>query len=334
MSGSSSGGGTEPKAGRLRIGVLGCADIAERRMLPSMLRQPLVEVTAVASRRIERARQFTERFGGAAVAGYEQLLERDDVDAVYVPLPPELHVEWTLRALAAGKHVLCEKPFATRLADAEKAVSFARESGLLLMENFMFLHHSQHAEVRRLVAEGLIGEVQLFGSEFGIPLRPDAGPEGLPRRASTLPEVAAYPIRAARLFLGDGLRVAGAQVRPDSPYGPQPSGSALLVAPSGVAAQLAYGVEHGYRSGYGLWGSEGRLRLERAFSTPDELTPVLRVERGGTVTEIPLEADRHFTNIAGVFARAVLCGEDFTPHTEAILAHARLVDEVERAASF
>ncbi|WP_393088419.1 hypothetical protein [Streptomyces sp. LN704] len=118
-----------------------------------------------------------------------------------------------------------------------------------------------------------------------------------------------------------------------APYGPAPAGGALLTAPSGAAAQLAYGVEHAYRSGYDLWGSEGRLRLERAFSTPDEHVPVLHVERGGTVQEIRLAPDTHFTNIAGVFARAVLDGEDFTPHTEAVLAHARLVDEVEQAAA-
>ncbi|MFD1277037.1 Gfo/Idh/MocA family protein [Streptomyces kaempferi] len=133
----------------LRVGVLGCADIAGRRMLPSMARQPLVEVSAVASRSLDRARAFTDRFGGTPVAGYARLLERADVDAVYVPLPPELHAQWTLRALEAGKHVLCEKPFALRQADADKAVALARERGLLLMESFMFLHHSQHAHVRR-----------------------------------------------------------------------------------------------------------------------------------------------------------------------------------------
>jgi predicted dehydrogenase len=313
--------------GTLRIGVLGCADIAERRMLPSLARQPLVEVTAIASRRIERAESFTSRFGGAAVAGYERLLDRDDVDAVYIPLPPHLHVEWTLRALAAGKHVLCEKPFATSLPDAEKAVAFARERGLLLMESFMFLHHAQHARVRELVAEGLIGEVQLFTSEFGIPLR------GGTDRASTLPEVAAYPVRAAQLFLGDGLRVAGAQVRPDNARGPQPAGSALLVSPSGAAAHLAYGVEHAYRSGYGLWGSEGRLRLERAFSTPDDFVPVLRVERDGVSSEIRLTPDHHFTNIAGAFAGAILHGEDHTPHTDSVLAHARLMQSIDDAAA-
>ncbi|WP_331742208.1 Gfo/Idh/MocA family oxidoreductase (plasmid) [Streptomyces sp. NBC_00876] len=321
--------GTDTRA--LRIGVLGCADIARRRTLPSLAHQPLMRVTAVASRRIERAREFTAQFGGAAVQDYEQLLRRDDVDAVYVPLPPELHAEWTLRALEAGKHVWCEKPFATGLADAEKAVALARERGLLLMENFMFLHHSQHARVRELVADGLIGDVQQFSSEFGIPLQPDQDGSGTLRRASTLPEVAAYPLRAAQLFLGPGLRVAGAHVRPPSAHGPQPAGSALLRSPDGVAAQLSYGVEHSYRSGYELWGSRGRLRLERAFSTPDEYTPVLKVERDGRLEEIALAPDRHFTNTAGVFARAVLESQDFTPHADAILAHARLVDDVERA---
>jgi dTDP-3,4-didehydro-2,6-dideoxy-alpha-D-glucose 3-reductase len=320
-------------APRLRIGVLGCADIAWRRMLPSMAQQPLVQVTAVASRTLERARTFTDAFGGTPLAGYQHLLERDDVDAVYLPLPPQLHVEWTLRALQAGKHVLCEKPFATDLADAEKAVALARDQGLLLMEDFMFLHHGQHAHVRKLIDDGLIGQVQLFSSQFGIPLRPDPGPGGAPRRASTLPEVAAYPIRAAQLFLGEDLRVVGAQVRPGNPHGPQPAGSALLAAPDGTAAQLAYGVEHGYRSGYGLWGSEGRLRLERAFSTPDEYTPLLQVERGGETRQIPLPPDRHFTNIAGAFARAVLRQEDFAPHARAILAHARLMDQVAHAAA-
>ncbi|MEU8552279.1 Gfo/Idh/MocA family oxidoreductase [Streptomyces roseoverticillatus] len=319
--------------GPLRIGVLGCASIAERRMLPSMLRQPRVRVTAVASRDAAKAASFAARFGGDPVVGYERLLERPDVDAVYIPLPPGMHAEWTLRSLAAGKHVLCEKPFATTLAEAREAVSLARERGLLLMESFMFLHHAQHAEVARLVADGAIGDLRLFSSEFGIP-RPagDAGDTG-PRYASTLPEVAAYPLRAASLFLGDGLRVLGAQVRTEGEDGFRVAGTALLTAASGVAAQLAYGLDHGYRSGYTLWGSEGHLTLERAFSTPDDHAPVVRIERRGRTEEIRLAPDSHFTNIAGAFARTVLDGAGYEPHAEAILRHAELVDAVDTAAS-
>ncbi len=151
--------------------------------------------------------------------------------------------------------------------------------------------------------------------------------------ASTLPEVAAYPLRAAQLFLGDDLRVLGAQIRRDGDVGPDSAGAALLGSPSGVSAQLAFGLEHAYRSGYSLWGSEGHLRLERAFSTPDELVPVVRIERQNQVTEVPLAADRQFVNIAGEFARAVLDGEDFGPHYEAVLRQAELVDAMDRAAA-
>ncbi len=325
-----SGGETVHGAGVLRIGVLGCASIAERRMLPSMLAQPLVEVVAIASRTRSKAEAFTARFGGHPVQGYEHLLAREDVDAVYLPLPPELHPEWTLRALAAGKHVLCEKPFALRLADTRKAVAFARERGLLVMESFMFLYHAQHATVRRLVADGAIGELQVFSAEFGIPLRLSSE-SGRPRHASRLPEVAAYPIRAAQVFLGEGLRVVGAQERTASAFGPRPAGTALLATPSGVAAQLAYGLEHSYRSGYTLWGSAGMLRLDRAFSTPDDHVPMVRLEQPDRSRKFRLKPDRQFRNIVGAFARTVLEAEDFTPHAEAILRHAELVDALERA---
>jgi dTDP-3,4-didehydro-2,6-dideoxy-alpha-D-glucose 3-reductase len=314
---------------RVRVGVLGCASIAERRMLPSMGRQPLVEIAAIASRDPARAASFAARFGGEPVTGYDALLARPDVDAVYLPLPPGLHVEWTLRALRAGKHVLCEKPFATSLAEAETPVRVAGEHGLLLMESFMFLYHAQHAAVARLVAGGAIGELRGFASDFGIPALP-AG-DGCPvRHASTLAEVAAYPIRAAQLFLGDGLAVVGGYRCADGRFGPQPSGAALLVSPAGVTAQLRYGLDHGYRSGYALWGSAGYLSLHRAFSTPDEHVPVIRLDRGGTVEEIALEPDRQFVNVAGEFARAILHNGDFRPYGEAILRQARLVDAIDR----
>ncbi|GGS05591.1 oxidoreductase [Streptomyces humidus] len=324
----------DPQAGgrRLRVGVLGCAGIAERRMLPSMAYQPLVEIAAVASRDGARAEAFAARFGGEPVTGYDRLLEREDVDAVYLPLPPELHVEWTIRALEAGKHVLCEKPFATGRAEAAEAVAAARERRLLLMESFMFLHHPQHAEVARLLADGVIGELRLFHGYFGIP-RAGTEADAAPRYASTLPEVAAYPLRAARLFLGDGLRVCGAELRRTERDARPIAGSALLVSSRGVPAHLVFGVDHSYRSGYAMWGSEGHLRLDRAYSTPDEHAPVVRIERQDGVEEVPLPCERQFTRIAGEFARTILDGGDFERHGEDILRQAELVDAVDRAAA-
>src|SRR4051812_19238895 len=114
----------------LRFGVLGTAGIARRRMLPALLAAPSVEPVAVASRSLRSAEPVAAEFGLAPVEGYQALRDRDDIDAVYIPLPTGLHAEWVEAALAAGKHVLCEKALVPELATAEKLVARARAAGL------------------------------------------------------------------------------------------------------------------------------------------------------------------------------------------------------------
>jgi NDP-hexose-3-ketoreductase len=316
-------------AAALRIGVVGCANIAERRMLPAMAQQPLAKLVAVASRSPEKAASFAGRFGCAAVTGYERLLDRPDIDAVYVPLPAELHHEWVLRALRAGKHVLCEKPLAITRADAVEAATLAGERGLLLMESFMFLHHTQHAAVQRLLAEGTIGELRSFSSEFGFQIR-DPGPHRhRADTASALHEVGVYPLRAAQLFLGDRLEVLGADLH----MTPDVAGSALLRAADGVTALITFGLRHAYRCEYTLWGSEGQISLRRAYTTPDTLAPVVRVARHDLVEERTLPPDRQFVNITGAFARAALTGEGFETYADEVVRQAGLMDELRARAA-
>lgn len=313
----------------VRVGVLGCADIARRRMLPALAGQPLVDLVAVASRDLVKARSFAEPFGCEAVQGYERLLARADIDAVYIPLPTAMHAEWTLRALAAGKHVLCEKPCVTGPAEAARVVAAARERGLLVMESFMFLHHGQHARVRDLLRDGAIGELREVTAQFGIPAPPAAAGGA---RLSSLLETGVYPLRAARLFAGECLDVLGATLSLDPDTGSDVAGGALLRSAPGVTARLSFGWERAYRCTYELWGSEGVLTLDRAFTTPDTHVPVLRLERGGSLRELPLRPERQFENTAGAFARAVLRGTGFDEHTDDIRRQAALVDEVRRTA--
>jgi len=316
----------------LRIGVLGCADIAERKMLPALLASPLIELVAVASRTTAKAQAFATRFGCAAVTGYDQLLVRDDIDAVYIPLPAELHAGWTLRALRVGKHVLSEKPFAASYREAAEAVALAEERGLLAMESFMFLHHSQHREVQRLVADGAIGKLRAFTSDFAFPPLPTVGGRYLARRGQALLEVGVYPIRAAQLFLGESLTVRGAFLRVDPDRQVDVAGSALLVRPDGVTAQVTFGFEHFYRSTYALWGSEGRISLHRAFTTPDTYQPVIHLQRQDRREELTLSPDRQFENVAGEFARTILERRNFRPQHDAVLRQAALIDAVRTAA--
>jgi NDP-hexose-3-ketoreductase len=322
---------------QVRFGVLGCADIAWRRTIPAVLAHPCTALTCVASRDPARAGRFAERFGCRAT-DYAGLLASDDVDVVYAPLPPALRRWWGLAALDAGKHLLLEKPLATNEADARDLVRAARLNRRLVRENFMFLHHSQHGAVRRVVVDGRLGTLLGFDSAFCIPpLRPDNIRYRRDLGGGALLDVGVYPLRAAQLLLGPGLRVAGAALRVDPATGVDLAGRVTLVSADDVLASVAFGFEHAYGSHYMLWGSEARLHLDRAFTPPADHRPVLRVSGLDGDETIALEADDQFLRAVGAFAGAVLAGRTAASAAEErwcadAVETLRLTDEVRRGA--
>lgn len=309
------------------VGVLGCADVAWRRMLPTFQADEHARVVAVASRTGDQAAKFAAEFGCAALVGYQSLLDRDDVDAVYLPLPPGLHATWIRRALRAGKHVLTEKPATTSAEDTADVVALAEARGLVLMENFMFLHHSRHERVLRLLAEGAVGEVRSFHSTFTIPARPP----GDIRLAAALGGGAlldngGYPVRAAQLLLGPDLDVAGANLMTDPRHGVDVAGSALLYRSDGVSAQLTFGMDHHYLNDYHVHGSGGRLSVDRAFTPPAELATEITVARRGRVDQVGLAAEDQCAGTVSAFVTAIRTGE--RPDTGAMVRQATLIDEI------
>ena len=308
----------------LRFGVLGCADVARRRILPAVLALPEVELTAVASRELAKAQAFSREFGGEAVEGYQRVLARDDVDAVYVPLPSGLHAEWVRAAIRAGKHVLAEKPLTTDLAETEDLVSLARSADVVLRENFMFVHHSSHQRVRELLDGGVLGELRSFSATFTIPARP-AGDIRHRRElgGGALLDVGAYPIRAAQLFLGRGLTVVGAALHEDESLGVDIGGAVLLRRDDGVTAHLTFGFDHRYTSGYRLLGSVAELSAEHVFTPGADHRPVIRVDGQERHEEHVLPVQDQCSNAVKAFVRAVREG----PRTDdSIVAQAALVD--------
>ena len=198
-------------AAPVRLGVLGCAEIAWRRVLPAVEVTPSVELAAVASRDPAKARAFAERFGGDAVTGYDALLTRDDLDAVYVPLPVGLRRTWVTRALEAGLHVLSEKPLTTGHDTSAALVAEAGRRGLTLLENFAFRHHGQHHEARRLLDAGAIGSPRALMCEFGVPEREPGDIRYDPALGGgALLDVGVYPLGLAQFMLGSDLRLRGA----------------------------------------------------------------------------------------------------------------------------
>jgi NDP-hexose-3-ketoreductase len=318
---------------RLRFGVIGCADIAWRRTLPAMVTNPAVELVAIASRDKRRAARFTEEFGGLPLEGYSAVAESEDVDAVYIPLPLMMHAEWAERCLAAGKHVLVEKPMTGSYEQSQRLIELARAKGLVLLENYMFLYHSQHAAARKKIADGVIGEVRGFDGYFTIPPKPvdDIRYQHAVGGGPFL-DFGGYPVRAALHVLSRPLRTVGAVFRRDAELDVVMSGSILLTTDHGVPAQLSFGMEHAYRNAYSLTGSTGRLTLDWAFTPPHTHRPLMRIQRQDHREELVLPADHQFANIIDVFVDTVLTGGDLRQEHEGTLEQAALMEQIQQAA--
>jgi predicted dehydrogenase len=330
-----SGGGERTTGAPLRLGVLGCSAIARRRTLPVVRDADHLTVAAVASRAPDKARAYADEFGGEP-CGYRELLDRPDVDAVYIGLPNALHHEWARQALLAGKHVLCEKPLTTDQASAKDLEDLATARGLVLRENFAFLHHPQHDEVRRLVAGGRVGAVRTLAAAFGFPPLPATD---IRYRAElgggALLDAGVYPVRLAWHLLGAGLSVAGAVLRVDPALGVDVSGHALLTSPDGVFADLEFGFQHTYRSRYEIWGSAAALRLDHAFTPPPGHRSRLDIEEQDHGEQLVMPAAHQFRLSVERFADAARAGwsaEREAPWLAGARETARLVEEIRAVA--
>ncbi len=197
----------------MRLGLLSTANI-NRAILAGAAETERVEVVAVASRDEARAEAYAAEHGIPTAHGsYESLLADPGVDAVYVSLPNGLHHAWTMQSLAAGKHVLCEKPYSRHPREAEEAFDAAAASGLVLAEAFMYRHHPQTAAVRQLVADGAVGRLCAVKATFTFPLRDLSDVRALPELdGGALMDVGCYCVSGIRLLAGEPEHVRGEQV--------------------------------------------------------------------------------------------------------------------------
>lgn len=195
----------------LQIGILGCARICRRAMIAAIQQSGVAQLAAIASRSGTTSREWASEFSiPRSYDSYEALLADPKLDAVYIPLPNELHLRYVEQAAAAGKHILCEKPLALNVAEAQQMVASCRRSGVLLMEAFMWRHHPRVTLVRQMIADGRLGELRLIKMDFSFTIDPGDWRLDPARGGGALFDLGCYGINAARLFTGaDPVEVRG-----------------------------------------------------------------------------------------------------------------------------
>ena len=322
-------------ADRIRWGILSTANIGRRRFIPALAHARNGVVTAIASRDGERARQVAEELHiPRAHTSYEALLADPEVDAIYNPLPNSMHAEWTLKAAAAGKHILCEKPLAVNAAEAAEMVAGCHARGVVLMEAFMYRFHPQQARVAQLIADGAIGEVRQVRSSFTFHLDP-LNPKNVRLQGwlagGALMDVGCYAVNSARWLFGEEPTevIALADMRPEFNVDVALAG---VLEFSGRRLAVIDCSFRAYKSGtYTVVGTKGQIQVPDAYTPePDAETLVIvtdaagrREERIAPINQYTLEAEE--------FADALLQGRPLRIPPEDGVANMRVIDALYRS---
>ncbi|MGH7690668.1 MAG: Gfo/Idh/MocA family protein [Gemmatimonadaceae bacterium] len=252
-------------AGGVRWGIIGTANIARGQFLPG-LRSAGGVAAAVAGRDAARTQQWASDNGvERPVTGYQALIDDPSIDALYIPLPNSLHAEWTIRALEAGKPVLCEKPLCGTLRDTQRVLATARQTGTLLWESFVFPFQPQMAAIEKLVADGAIGELKEIKSNFHFMVRsPTNIRMSRELEGGALNDVGCYPIRLAQLIFGPDHESAWSRAVVGGD-GVDVDTWGVLGYSSGHRLMLSAGMMRSYDTATSLEGTNGQIRVTNPF---------------------------------------------------------------------
>jgi len=318
---------------KLRIGVLGAANIAIRSIIPTIKQlSDRFELVGVASRHLAEARCRLAHLDTEVTSGYGELLHREYIDAVYIPLPNALHYQWAKTALGRGIHVLVEKSLACTFDEVVELNELAAANDLALVENFQFRFHPQLAYILDLLQQGTLGELRIVRSTFCFPPFPDRSNIRYQKAlgGGALLDAGAYPIKLSQFILGDDLVVTSATLNIDDEKGVDIWGGAYLKQKTGTLfSQIAFGFDQYYQCNVEIVGTKGKLYTNRIFTAGENVTPVvvLETQENGR-QEVMLATDNHFKNMLSYFYEAAVGTKDKRHEYTANINQARLLKEL------
>lgn len=295
---------------RIRIGIMGCASIAQRMVIPAIkeLTEDF-ELIAIASRTMQKASDFANLFDSEPIESYQTLIERDDIDAIYIPLPTGMHYEWILKSLEAGKHVISEKSLTVDYKETKHLVEVAKSKNLLLMENFMFKYHKQHLFVKECMENTKFGSIKLFRSQFGFPpLKFDNFRYDNELGGGSLLDAGAYTIMASRMFFGNNQEVISSVLNWNKDNNVDITGTVTLKSKQGIISQLSFGFDNYYQCNYEFWFSKARLFVGKAFTPKSDEKTMILYETADSKELVEIEPDNHFINILLEFKKNIMDG--------------------------
>ena len=316
----------------INIGVLGCASIADKFVIPTVKElKENYNLIGIASRTKKKADQFSEKYSTKAYYNYDELLNENKLDAIYIPLPNSLHYEWIKKALTLGKHVIVEKSLACNYKDVQELNKLAKKKNLVLLENFQFRFHSQLQYIKKSISDGELGEIRNIKSYFGFP--PFRDKENIRYKkelgGGSLLDAGAYPIKISQILMGLDIEVTDSNLVISKEHGNiDIAGNGTIRQKNGnLSSQFAFGFDHSYQCSIEIWGSKSLLSTNRIFTSPPGYKPVINKTINGQTETIELAEDNHFKNMLRHFYNGVNGKIDLENEYKQNINQSRLISE-------
>jgi len=320
----------------VRWGILSTATIACEAVIPAMVKEPHCRnsvIGAIASRSLKKAQAAADRFGiPRAYGSYEELLADAQIDAIYIPLPNHMHVPYAMKALEAGKHVLCEKPIGLSVAEAEALVETGRRHPQLkLMEAFMYRHHPQWKWARRVIDEGKIGTLRTVHSFFSYY---DADPNSIHNRAEWggggLMDIGCYPISLSRFLFQDEPKRVVSILEDDPRFQVDVLASGIMEFAGGTATFTCSTQLTDYQRII-AFGTKGRVEIEIPFNAPADRPCRAMLEAEGKIESLEFDICDQYGLQADLFSRAILDDTPVPTPIEDAVANMRVLEAIVRS---
>lgn len=313
---------------KINFGIIGCSRISESSTIPAILESPYANLVNVGSRTISKAKDFSEKFGCRKFGTYDDVLDDEEVDAVYISVPVGLHEKWTILAAKAGKHILCEKSSTDSYESAKRMISISRKNNVRLMEGFMFRFHPSHHKVLEIIKEKKLGELYFFQSWYGFP---PISKEDIRYKqelgGGILNDAGCYPICASRIIFGKEPEYVICNLRIDKENQVDEKASIFLIFDDGNVAQMNVGYGLFYQSVYRIWGTEGSLSLSRAYNIPKNMSPTITISTKEKIFDKQITPVNHFKLMLDEFCKEILkIGNNLFDFEKDLLNQAKIME--------
>ncbi len=312
---------------KIKVGVIGCSKIARKSVINAINDSKYAEIGVIGSRDINKSIEFCNLFNCKSYGTYEDVINDDTIDLVYISLPNSLHEEWTVKAAEKRKHIWIEKPSTTSYESAKRMHKICKDNNVRLFEGFMFRYHPQQTIVKNFINEGKLGDLLKFHGVYSFPM-PDKSSNLLRKDlgGGSLNDSASYPIYASRMLFEEEPISVFSNFFIDNESGVDKIVDIILSFSNGKTAIISTAFGSYYQCNYTLIGSKARLILNRAFVVPRNMNTKVMFDIDDKINSYEVESTDHFRIMIDDFCMEIKKKDNFNNYEDDLLLQARVME--------